>query len=293
MKAAVVGGGGFIGRHLAARLVENGIDVVTVDRAPPEEPLVREEVVDLDVAADAAGLVAACSGVEAVIWLAAQIRQATTVDDAVRDDLALSVEAPLRLLRSLEPAPESFAYASSIQVYGYPRTLPVDETHPLRPFTAYGVAKLAGEQFLGLIGASRRTAVSSLRLAFVYGPGQHPANALPRFVAAARAGVPPTIRGDGAEIRDDVHVDDVAAAFLAALERRAVGAFNISSGYPHTLLDVAETVCRLAGLSGPRVERGPSSWIDRWYAIDRARVELGYAPNVSFEDGIRELLRRS
>ena len=98
------------------------------------------------------------------------------------------VEAPLRLLRALDPAPPSLVNMSSIQVYGRPVRLPVDEDHPKDPFTAYGVAKLYAEQVLDIAGSRRGTQVASLRVAFIDGPGAHPAGALPRFIEAVRRG---------------------------------------------------------------------------------------------------------
>jgi nucleoside-diphosphate-sugar epimerase len=212
------------------------------------------------------------------------------VDATAAEDLRLMVEAPLRFLFALAPSPAAFVNISSVQVYGRPARLPVDEHHPKDPFTAYGVAKLCAEQMLEIAGSKRGVAVASLRLAFVYGPGQHPANVLPRFLEAVAKGERPVVHGQGADVRDDVYVGDVARAVRLALERRAHGAFNIASGAPHTLLDVARAACTVgpAGIR-PRHDEEPSHWIDRWYETHRARDILGFSAETPFTEGVRAM----
>jgi len=292
---AVIGGSGFVGRHVVARLLESHHAVTTADLRAPPSPLPNERVLEADVlASDAFQKIAErLAAVDHVVWLAANIRHGG-VNEHADEDVRLSVEAPLTLLRLLSPAPRAFVYLSSVQVYGRPVRLPVDEDHPTEPFTSYGVAKLLGEQALAIAGQRLGTPVASLRIAFVYGPGQHQKNVLPRFIAAVREGKAPTIHGAGNDVRDDVYVGDVANAVGLALERRAQGVFNIASGRPHSLLEVARTVCKLgpAGLVPQHVDV-ETSWIDRYYAVDRARAELGFLATTPFEQGVREMWEKS
>lgn len=292
MKVAVVGGSGFVGRHVVRRLLDTGHAVTNVDLRPPGALLPGEEGLVADLLSPGqAPLVASKLGrVEGLVWLAASIRQRTGVDATATEDLALMVEAPLRLLRALEPAPSAFVNMSSIQVYGRPLRLPVDEAHPKEPFTAYGVAKLAAEQVLAIAGRGRGTAVASLRVAFIYGPGQHPANVLPRFLHAVRRGEAPLVHGPGDDVRDDVYVGDVARAVQMALQRRAHGNFNVAGGRPHSLRDVALAACALGppGLA-PRHDDLPSAWVDRWYHTDLAREAFGFIAETPFSAGVRAM----
>lgn len=292
MNVAVVGGSGFIGRHVVARLTGMGAQVVTLDRREPPRLLDTERFVaaDLSSADQAETAARACRAVTEVAWLAAEIRHRTGVDEQSCEDLRVMVEGPLRFLAALPAAPRALVYASSIQVYGHPRYLPVDEDHPTDPITAYGVGKLAAERFLSIACAARGTAMASLRLAFVYGPGQHPENVIPRFISRARNGEPPVVHGDGSEVRDDVYVEDVARAVGLALSLRADGPFNIAGGRPRTLLEVAEAVCALApGALKPRHVDAPSRWVDRWFTVERARSSLGFTASTALEDGLRAM----
>jgi UDP-glucose 4-epimerase len=292
VRVAVIGGTGFIGRHLVSRLGVTGMDVHTIDRRAPPEPLEGETVTLRDLTDPNAPeqAAAACGPVSAVAWLAASIRQRTALDASAAEDLRVMVEAPLRFLRTLDPAPKVMVFLSSIQVYGRPRRLPVGEDHPTDPFTAYGVAKLCAEHYLGTACRARGIALANLRVAFVYGPGQHPQNVIPKFLNAVHRGEPPIVYGSGEEIRDDVYVDDVVRAVELALERRIAGTFNIASGRPHTLGSIAEAACRLgAGDLEPQRTAAVGDWVDRWFAIEMARRVLGFEPAVSFEEGLTRM----
>lgn len=293
MRVAVVGGSGFIGRHVVRRLSRSGARVVNVDRRPPAS-LVRNETL---VRNDAGGraddeAAASCGAVDAVVWLASTPnRHRAAVDASALEDQAVMVEGPLRFLTALEPRPPSFLYMSSVQVYGVPRELPVSEDHPTEPHEIYGVAKLAAEHVLRIACAGTPTALAVFRAAFVYGPGQHAANVIPTFLAALRRAEPPAIHGSGNEVRDDIYVGDLAAAVQAAVVGRAEGVFNVASGRPTTLLELAETCCRVTGQEiQPRRTARPSGWIDRWFTVDRARRELGLNP-MSLEEGLRRMWR--
>ncbi|MGH9867194.1 MAG: NAD-dependent epimerase/dehydratase family protein [Candidatus Polarisedimenticolia bacterium] len=290
MDVTVVGGAGFIGRHVVRRLAILGHTVRTIDRQAPEDPQAGERAFAIDVGQErgAEEAAAATRGSDRLIWLAATIRQTSRVDLGALEDLRVMVEAPLRLLAALPSPPAGVVYASSIQVYGRPERLPVDEDHPTRPFTAYGVAKLCGETYLRVACGAMGIPIALLRLAFVYGPGQHPGNVIPLWLRALRQGEAPLVHGTGLGVRDDVYVEDVARSITLALEAGAHGTFNIAGGRPHTLLDVARAACRVAGSPAePRHDDLDPAWVDRWYSIDRARRAIGFEPQVTLEDGLR------
>ena len=295
MKVAVVGGSGFVGRHVVRRFLSIGCSVLNLDRRVPKalSPGERHVPVDLAFDREPESAAAGSGSVDAVVWLAAvPNRRRTSVDETALDDLNVMVEAPVRYLAALEPAPSRFVYMSSIQVYGLPQRLPVDESHPTDPIYAYGVAKLCGETCLRIACGARETPLSILRPSFVYGPGQNPENVIPRFVDALRRDEPPRVYGAGSDVRDDVYVGDVARAVELAVERRAEGVFNVAGGRPRTILEVAETACRVSGKTiRPLHVTETGVWTDRWFDVERARRELGFEPTTSLEEGLRAMFQ--
>jgi UDP-glucose 4-epimerase len=295
MNVAVVGGSGFVGRHVVRWFLPRGARVVNIDeRAPaslhPGERFVAGEIgggLVPERAAERSG------SVDAVVWLAAvPNRRRIAVDETAIEDLNDMVEAPVRYLEGLAERPSSVVYVSSIQVYGPPRKLPVDEEHPTEPEVGYGIAKLCGESYVAISCRARDVPLAVLRPSFIYGPGQHSQNVIPRFLAALREGKAPVVHGTGREIRDDVYVGDVAHAIGLAVERRARGVFNVASGSPHTLLEVANAACLVSGLSlRPVVESKASDWTDRWFAVDKALRELSLGPGTPLSEGLRAMWR--
>ena len=231
-----------------------------------------------------------CGHLDSLVWLAATIASPPITDERAVTDFAVMAEAPIRFLDALAEPPRSVVYASSIEVYGVPEMLPVAEEHPTNPTSVYGAAKLAGEHYLRISLRDTASSLALLRLAFIYGPGQHEHNVIPQFLAGLRRGEPPSLRGNGAEVRDDVFVGDVARAVELAVTRRADGVFNIATGLPHTLLDVAEAACEVSGLGlRPSLGSEPSRWVDRWFEVSRARDTLGFNARTSLEDGLRSM----
>jgi UDP-glucose 4-epimerase len=226
----------------------------------------------------------------ALVWLAANITQKQDADSSTHTDIDLMVQTPLEFLNRLPQKPKNFVHISSIEVYGKPRELPVYETHPTDPFTLYGVAKLCAEHFLRISCDKQGVKLCNLRIAFIYGPGQHRRNVIPIFLDCVKQGKPPVIHGTGEEIRDDIFVKDIAVAIEQVIRKDAEGIYNISSGKPHTLKEIAEAACSLSERPmRPEILHVKSSWIDRWFDINSARKAFGFDPKTSFSDGLKKM----
>ncbi len=186
-----------------------------------------------------------------------------------------------------------FVQISTDEVYG---SLPAGglftEESPLRPGNPYSASKAAAdlmvEAFVRTFGIDAVITRSSNN----YGPYQHPEKFIPLFITSAMEGRECPIYGDGMQVRDWLHVEDNCSGVLAALERgRAGGIYNLGGGNERTNLDVARSIMRLVGrpeaLIRPVADR-PGH--DRRYALDasKARRELGWAPVVPFEKGLKE-----
>ena len=302
MRVVVTGGAGFIGSWTVEELVRAGHEVVVLDDLSTgdvgnlasvinEVELVRCDVTNISAVSDVFGEVRP----DAVIHLAAVVGVDEVAEDPVRG-FGINAVGTLNVLEaSRRHGVGRFVYASSAAVYGDPVTLPISEEHPLRPKNVYGASKLSGEALALGYGGNYGLSVAVLRYFNAYGPRMRPgpyAGVVRKFVEAVLAGEPITIFGDGEQTRDFVYVRDVARANLAALESGAEGVFNIGTGKPTKITDLAEEVMRAVGRSVPIRHAPPRPGdIRHSYAdISRAREVLGWEPRTGLDEGLKELI---
>jgi nucleoside-diphosphate-sugar epimerase len=302
----VTGAAGFVGSHLAERLLGSGARVTGVDcfsdyyrRVLKERNLARLqgrpafEFRELDLAAEGAPLGQLLEGVDYVFHQAGQPGVRASWGSAFDGYLQMNVLATQRLLEAARGASlRRFVYASSSSVYGEVAELPVSERALPRPISPYGVTKLAAEHLCGLY-ARLGVPTVSLRYFSVYGPGQRPDMAFHRFVNALIEGREIEINGDGEQSRDFTYVEDVVEANLAAasppgqLEAGAV--YNIGGGSRVTVNRTIEVLARLVGTTA-RVRHCPplpGDVRDTHADCSAARRELGFVPRVGLEEGLR------
>lgn len=302
MHVLVTGGAGFIGSHLADRLLHDGHRVTVVDCFDPyyarevkEANLAgirrhaRARVLELDLARDP--LEPALEGVEAVAHLAARAGVRASWGTHFAAYLDHNVLGTQRLLEAVRGRPlHAFAYASSASVYGDEATGPVTEEAPTRPFSPYGITKLAGEHLARLYQRHHGVPACALRYFSVYGPRERPDKGIQIFLHAARAGRPVEVHGDGTQRRDFTFVGDIVEATVRALHQPPVGeAINLGRGHTLPLNTILDTVERV---TARRLERrhGPTVAGDvrvTAAVIEKAQRLLGWVPQVSVEEGIR------
>ena len=306
-RCVVTGGLGFIGANTVHALAGAGADVIVVDSLVPQhggdERNLDGVVGSVDVIRADIGYVAAVAPAvrhaDVVFNIAGQVSHLESMTDPLRDlDLnARSHLAFLEILRAENPAAR-VVHTSTRQVYGRPRYLPVDEEHPTAPVDVNGIDKLAGEQFHLLYARVHHMPISALRLTNVYGPRQSLVldglGFLPVFVRRALAGDDLGVYGDGSQLRDCLHVDDVVRAMaLAAASPDAAGeVFNLGHPDAHSLLEIARMTAA-AGGAGTQV--GTVPWPGELAAIDigsfhgdysKAKRVLGWEPTITFAEGI-------
>ena len=294
-RACVVTGGlGFIGSNLAVQLAGAGADVTVIDALIPRHGGSRANLraPEFAVADDAIGVVvadigdapatsAALGAADFVFNCAGQVSHVDSMEDPL-GDLAINSASQLRMLETIRQVNPSarVVYASTRQIYGKPRYLPVDEEHPIVPVDVNGVNKWSGEQFHILYAKTHGVAACALRLTNIYGPrqrllGDHH-GVLPVFMRKALEGQTIQLFGDGLQERDVLHVDDVVDAFVAAAlaPDMAGEVFNIGSPEKLTLRTIAETIVDAAGTDS-RVELEP-------WPHDRLKIDIGnYATDCS------------
>jgi UDP-glucose 4-epimerase len=292
----VTGGAGFVGATLVRQLAEAGQRVRVLDNYSTGDAAhlagVDAEQIEGDIR-DADALDAALAGVDAVVHLAA----AGSVIMSIADPAAnfdVNVLGTFRVLDAARRAGvERTVQASTGGALIGNATPPVDESSLPKPISPYGASKLAGEGYAHAFAAAYGLRTVALRFANVYGPwSEKKQGVIQKFFRAIRAGEPLVIYGDGSASRDYTHVDDIARAIGLALDRDVPGGtvLHIASGVETTVRELAGLCRDAAGAPGHPVEYRPAraGEVGRNFAsYDLASKELGYAPSIAREEGIR------
>jgi UDP-glucuronate 4-epimerase len=303
MRYVVTGSAGFVGAHVCEALLERGHGVDGVDaftdyydtsiKRANAARLARHDRfrgIELDLAREDLDDVVADA--DAVIHLAAQPGVRLSWSDGFAVYVERNISASQRLLEAARRTRvPRLVLASSSSVYGNVPEQPISEDAPTRPFSPYGVTKLAMEHLASAYGANWGLSTVVLRYFTLYGPGQRPDMALHRFIAAVAAGRPVAVYGDGEQVRDFTYVSDAAAATLAAAEADVAPAsvFNVAGGSPTTVNELLGLVAEHVGR--PLIARHlPTQAGDvraTHGATARARRELGWQPETALDDGVK------
>jgi UDP-glucuronate 4-epimerase len=305
MRALVTGAAGFIGSHLAERLIDSGVDVTGIDSfttyyAPDVKRANLERLGQADGfrlvegdlrEVDLPGLL---RGAEVVYHLAAQpgVRRSwgSEFEIYLRENL-LATQLLLEALNHTDV--QRVVFASSSSIYGDAETFPTPESALPRPVSPYGVTKLACEHLCHLYHSRFGVPTVVLRYFTVYGPRQRPDMAFTRFIRAAVGGEEVEVFGDGEQSRDFTYVDDAVTATVAAGSMRAPGeTYNIAGGSQATVLEVLTTLGELLSreVAVRHLPAIPGDARHTGADTSKARRELGYAPRVGLRDGIARQL---
>ena len=301
MKALVTGVAGFIGSHLTGALLDGGAQVTGVDcfsdyyaRSIKEANLAhnrsREGFRFVEARIQDADLPGLLDGVTHVFHLAAQAGVRKSWGRDFRTYTENNIDASQRLLEACVGLPlHRIVYASSSSIYGDNAAIPMREDALPQPVSPYGVTKLAAEQLCHLYHANHGVPATSLRYFTVYGPRQRPDMGFHRFIRAALGQEPIALYGDGEQTRDFTFVADAVAATAAAGVRGAPGrAYNIGGGSRVSINQVLEMIGRVAGrpLDVRREPAQKGDMRDTFADTGLAKMDLGFAPTVSLEEGI-------
>jgi len=301
MRILITGGAGFIGSHLSRALLERGHQVTVLDNlsmgrrenVPSGVELIEGDILDQQLL----GRVFSERRIDKLCHLAARVSiRAST--DGFFEDAEQNVMGTLSVLRTVVRSEvQGVVFASSMAVYAdAPSPQPIPETFSTDSISPYGISKLAGEKFVrNIIGGTGRQA-TVLRLFNTYGPGQSftpYVGVLTIFATRFLRGQSPVIFGSGEQVRDFVYAGDIAQGFSLALESSGPGGtFNLGSGQPRTVNDVARILQQRLRPDVP-LQWGPpaAGEIANSIAdITRARAELGFDPQGKLEDKIEEIV---
>lgn len=302
LQTCVIGGAGFVGCHVVELLLEQGRDVTVIGRSQSPPPSLPGKVRYLSGDyGDRTFLKDALRDTDEIITLAHTTVPKTSFDDPVSDILG-NLPASVTLFETaVSQRIEKMVFVSSGgTVYGSTGCLPIDEGCPTAPISPYGITKLAIEKYAFMYHAVHGLPVLCVRPGNAYGPGQKPflGQGLVATVAASiLTGREILSYGSEKVVRDYLHVRDMAAGIVAALERgRAGECYNIGSGIGRTTAEVIETVavCGRGDGYGVSINEQPLRSFDVPANIldsGKLMLETAWKPIIGFEQGIEETWR--
>jgi UDP-glucose 4-epimerase len=299
----VTGGCGFIGSHLVDSLLADGNEVVVLDdlstgkreNLDPRARLIVGDVIDPILVKQA------MAGADGVFHLAAIASVARSNEDWLGTHRA-NLTGSITIFDTARPRDGGAAipvvYASSAAVYGDAETMPIEETTPTRPLTAYGADKLGSELHGKVAAHVHGVPTTGLRFFNVYGPRQDPASpysgVISIFADRIAAGKSLSIHGDGQQSRDFVYVGDVVAHLRAAMRTNTGGArvFNVCTGRATTVADLARLLAARLEIAAD-IGHGPARAGDIRHSIgspEQAVAALGIRAAITIEDGLGRLI---
>jgi UDP-glucose 4-epimerase len=293
-KIVITGGAGFIGSHIQDALVEKGYAVHIIDNfstGKKENINPAALLHEIDIR-DFQKIAPIFNGARFVFHLAAFPRVEPSIQDPITSH-DINLNGTINILQAAKDAKVAkVIYSASSACYGNPDTFPTHEDAPARPMSPYALQKYVGELYCSLFSFLYGVQTVSLRYFNVYGMRQSEEGAyalvIARFLKEKREGRPLPIVPDGNQSRDFVHIADVVRANLLAMESDKVGGgevINIGSGKDYSVNHIASLIGGPTVFIDPRVE--PKKTLAD---ISRARELLGWEPEVSFEEGITELI---
>jgi len=299
MRILVTGGAGFIGSHVVDAYLAAGHEVAVVDSLSLVGGGRRENVpaqahfYELDIRSEALHEVFDRFQPEVVNHHAAQASVKISMDDPAYD-AEVNVLGLINVLRACSYYQVGqLIYISSAATYGQPAELPLRETSPQNPQSAYGISKLAGEHYVRLWHDSYGLDYTILRYANVYGPRQDPmgeAGVIAIFTQRLLTGQPVRIEWDGEQSKDYVYVGDIARANLLALERGRNEVFCLGSGEPTSVNELFRRLSEITDSHPPivRAPKRPGDVRRQYFDPTKAREQLGWQAELQLGPGLQE-----
>jgi UDP-glucose 4-epimerase len=300
LKVLVTGGAGFIGSHVADRLLADGHEVVILDdlsNGHVENLQSNARFYQMDLHSPWIEELFRIERPDAVVHQAAQASVRRSVEDPVFDAGVNVLGTAALLQASVHHGVRRFLFASTGgAIYGDADVIPTPEDYPALPVSPYGASKLSGEVYLRTFNALHGLSYAALRYANVYGPRQDPhgeAGVVAIFARRLLSKEKIRINGDGKQTRDFVYVGDVAEANARALGSDAVGSFNVGTGIETDITTIFQLLKQLTGSNQPEEHGPPLPGEQRRSVVDTRKIEkaLRWKPNTSLQAGLDATVR--
>jgi UDP-glucose 4-epimerase len=304
MKYIVTGGAGFIGSHIAERLLTDGHEVVIFDDLSSGKKeniahlLSQENVAFVSgTILDLPGLRKTFEGADGIFHEAAIASVPRSVADP-GETHEVNLTGTLNvLIAARDCGVKKVVFASSAAVYGDNPVLPKCESMAPDLLSPYAVSKLAGEQYCSVFSTLYGVRCTSLRYFNVFGPRQDPTSpysgVITKFVSNTLGRRPLVIFGDGHQTRDFVDVRDVVQANILAMSGDVPGVFNVARGTQINLLELVDMIAEITGITVAVTFAPPAKGDvrDSVADISRAKESLGYVPRYSVREGLEETIK--
>jgi len=296
MKVLVTGGAGFIGSNIVDELIDKGHQVTVVDNlstGKKENLNDQAKFYQLDIREQELEEVFKENEITHVIHHAAQI----DVQHSIKDPLFDAQNNILGTINLLECCiaynVEKIIYASSAAVYGEPDYLPVDEEHPIKAMSPYGISKHTPEHYIKMYKELYNLKYTIFRYANVYGPRQDPkgeGGVVSIFVDKMLAEESPVIFGDGKQTRDFIHVYDIVKANLLALEKGDNILVNISTENRDSVNDLVDYLNEILPYNLETIyeEARKGDILHSSLANGKAKKLLGWTPDYELKAGLEQ-----
>ncbi|UQS22620.1 dTDP-glucose 4,6-dehydratase [Amycolatopsis thermalba] len=309
MRVLVTGGAGFIGSHYVRQAISGAYpaladaEVVVLDKltyagneanlAPvadsPRLRFVRGDITDAEVVARVV------QGVDLVVHFAAESHVDRSILGSADFVLTNVLGTQTLLQAALDAGVGKFVHVSTDEVYGSIESGSWSEDHVLEPNSPYSASKASSDLIARSYFRTHGLPVCVTRCSNNYGPYQFPEKVIPLFVTNLLDGLTVPLYGDGLNVRDWLHVDDHCHGIqLVADGGRPGEIYNIGGGTELTNRELTERLLAAVGVGWERVERvADRKGHDRRYSVDITKIstELGYAPRVSFDEGLADTVR--
>jgi len=295
MKVLVTGGNGFIGLSLVEALLEQGHDVRVLDLKQPAIQHKNLEFVKKSIMDDVIDVIKDCD----MVYHLAAVLGVDQTDKRPLETIRVNLEGSVNVFKSaVEAGVKNMVYASSSEVYGNPRELPIREDSVKGPVSTYGVSKLAAEIYAQAYNQEFGANIKIARFFNVYGPRQSDNFVVSIFLNNALRGEPIRVFGDGSQTRCFTYVTDAIGGVLKVVDRgKSREVYNVGNNHPTTILQLADTIKEVTGSKSEIVKVGygkDSRLREREidYRIpDISKINsIGWEPKTRIAEGIKKIL---
>lgn len=306
MKALITGGAGFIGSHIAKKLIDNNMDVHILDNLSTGNieniPFIKQKNIHIKNISDYEYVESLIKNNDFtyVIHLAAMVSVVETIEKPIQSN-EVNIDASIKLLEFIKkynPNIQKFVFASSAAVYGKLKGLPKSIDSQVNPLSPYAIQKYSSEQYTKMYNQLYSIPTVSLRFFNIFGPRQNPSSDYSgvlsilnrKFLEKQQF----TFFGDGEQTRDFVYIDDLIQAFWLVLNNdKANGEiFNVGTGKQTTLNEIFEVFQENYNYTIPFEYKEERKGDIKYSYADITKLErLGYSPKYTINDGIKEYLK--